>query len=201
MNKGTIVIVEGPRGSGKTPISNVLEKTNFVKYDCIFVPPDYGKYDGLINWNSPEQSYGEVMAISNVYSTGCNIVMDRSVISWCVYNCYPGIDECRDRITDWVNVLSKWACPIVVCLDADESLLECNVNKIKDKFPWKKGFSWNPNEAKIYRDMYDFIPPSMKLYYKVVDYNANWIFDIESQMSKRMLNSNTFHKIRRYIKI
>lgn len=189
MDKSTIVIVEGPRGSGKTPVVDTLATANLRKYVCLFIPPELGKYEGFISWNSPEQSYAEMMALSNMHNFGANIVIHRGIMSWCAYNC--DMDEAKKRLNDWFDVLSKWTCPVIVCLDSDDKKLKENVYK-KDK-SGKQDIA-TPDK---FREMYKLIPDRMKVYYKINDYNDNWIYDVECKIMQKTLMTNTFHHMRR----
>jgi len=187
MDKGTIIIVEGPRGSGKTPVAKAIEASGFQKYNCLFIPPDLGRYNGFINWDYPEQSYAEIMAVSNMHNFGANIVMDRGIISWCAYNCDR--DDASKKLNDWFTVLSKWKCAIIVCLDSDNKNIKLNIDK--------KGETQDLAYPYKFRQMYDLVPGGIRVYYKVEDYSSNWIFDIECKIMQKSLETNTFHKMRR----
>jgi hypothetical protein len=189
MDKNTIVIVEGPRGSGKTPVVDTLVMSGLTQYKCLFIPPELGTYDGFLSWNTSEQSYAEMLAISNAYDFGCNVVMHRGVMSWCAYNC--SVSQYKIRLGKWFEVLSKWKCPIIVCLDSDNDKLEQNV--------LKKGWDGNTDIATPdkFREMYNLVPDDMKIYYKINDYDSNWIFDIECKIMNKTLMANTFHNFRR----
>jgi thymidylate kinase len=179
-----IVVVEGPDGSGKTPLVNRLAKLGFVKYQCLFVPPFMSGYDDFIVWDTPEQAYGELMSISNFKNSGHSIVMDRGVPSWCIYNVYgSGACSLNDRMVEWNSLLKKWKHAIVVCLYSSEKNLLENVSK-------KTGTDTLDSPLRIELEdqlnIYRMIDERMRVDYCVEDYSKDWSSEVISKIFDRI---------------
>ena len=187
--KDMIVVVEGPDGSGKTPLADSLVKLGFIKHQGLFVPSFLACCDDIIVWDTPEQSYGEVMSVSNFKNAGNSVVMDRSVISWCVYNVI-GSGECflNDRMTDWNKILKRWKYSIVVCLMSDDKLMKENISK-------KTGVDTLNNSLEVrsedYYYLYNFVDKDIRLEYFVEDYSKDWISDVIAKIFAK-IQSNKF---------
>jgi len=151
-------------------------KLGFIKHQGLFVPSFLAGCDDIIVWDTPEQSYGEVMSVSNFKNAGNNVVMDRSVISWCVYNVI-GSGECsfNDRMIDWNKILKRWKYSIVVCLKSYDELMKKNILK-------KTGVDALNNSLEVrsedYYYLYNFVDKDIRLEYFVEDYSKDWISDI-----------------------
>ena len=182
--KDMIVVVEGPDGSGKTPLVNRLAKLGFVKYQCLFVPPFMSGYDDFIVWDTPEQAYGELMSISNFRHAGNSLVMDRSIPSWCIYNIIGSGEYSLDsRMVNWNSALKRWKSAAVVCLSSTDDNLKKNVAK-------KSGIDILDSPLVIEKDKYNIvynkIDADIRINYFVDDYSKDWISDVVSKIFAKM---------------
>jgi hypothetical protein len=163
---GRLIVLDGPRCSGKSYFVDKLKensKYEYVEYNRVFLPRDvYTELlDYELEWDNFKWGFVELMAVANMYSFDANIILDRGLLSWLLYNGVNASDAVQFS-RPWIKLLRKWDYAKLILLQASEETIKVNSQK-KD---WKSN-AYLPQWRSLKKDeeiygLYGLIPDDLK---------------------------------------
>lgn len=170
----SIVIVEGPTCVGKSSLVDVLSsRVALDKCDSLFVPPIFGDINGCIPWSDPSEGWVEYMTLASLWKIDCNIILDRGMLSWCLYNGNTNL------LYKWFEFLRNWNYSCIVCLMSFYDTIVENMDK-KGELEIDKLSSKDKIVGEIsgFKRLYEFVPDDLKIEYLITDYDKSWKVEI-----------------------
>ena len=161
------MFIEGPEGSGKTPLANRISRDfGYAKFDWYRVPVDV---------SGPEVWLGGFFAIACLDGSGAKIVVERSLLSWSFYN------NDFSFVERWVELVRNWDSVAIVCLHTSDANLRENIKKKNDPKGWESSFV----SIDKYSELYNMLPGDIVVPCSVIDYDVDWVSGIIKQLMEK----------------
>ena len=159
-----MVFIEGPEGSGKTPLADRISRDfGYAKFDWCRVPIEVSGSDVWL---------GGFFAVACLDGSGAKLVVERSLLSWSFYNSNFSFLE------RWVELVKSWDSVAIVCLHTSDANLRKNLGKKNDLEGWESSFV----KMDDYSELYNMLPSDIVIHSSVIDYDTDWISGIIKQL-------------------